>query len=164
MGTFIAERLINSEDGETWIIENKYYVADVEFLFVDEPQKLEEIESESFQGCIFVFDSSSLHFEAWENVVKLYGNQAECTLIVGNQIVQGATQMKLEAERAYDLGGEFIQLPFNAKRIRSTSLMNSSSGIDRIIKAFECVMWRNMERQPVDWSNRKKLIIKEEIQ
>lgn len=142
---FIISNLTGGSTTE-WNIITKYYTAQVQFVLATTIQ-----EAEACEGCqalaLVVDSTKTSDLSQHANLLRAKSPELECTLVISNQRSEDAVIFDVQAEDAYDLGVEIVHVKYNPSVQKSANLLESSDGIDRIIKALQCVMWPEMQRQ-----------------
>merc|ERR1719433_1599185 len=146
VGKKVLAALIVGGESLEWKLETKYYTACINLVFLS---SLEEIQARNqFQALILIIDGTKTSdLKEYQDLLKSITPELECSLVVSNQRRNTDVLFKISPEKAYELGVEVINVKHDPSLERSANILQSSDGIDRIIKALQCVMWPDMERR-----------------
>lgn len=144
-------------------LRTKYYSAEVDALVAQvrdgKPAEPLELELHEFEAVLCVFNPadrlSFVHGRDFLQQLAESGN-FEVSLLVGNTRPQAATAgvKMMEVDRAYlegwcqDYAFEFVSVDEDGNQEEDEGMEEEKRGLDRVLEALECNMWRSMVRPP----------------
>jgi hypothetical protein len=140
----------------TLTLRTKYYKAPIEFhvhkILNNEPLQELQYDLKEYEAMICIVDVNQ--HESFSHVSKfvektLDQHQFEVSLLVGNLVKSNDLKQIQDLQKwSQDFMFEFVQLPhrsFFLKQEETLTDENEKIGMERILEALECNMWRSME-------------------
>lgn len=154
---YIAGQMIGNDVTDisdvTWSIQNKYYLAEVELVIIEEPKTvIDKATYEPYQAIVILADGGSeedilAQIDPWLNLLD---QNLEAQALVINHPREGSVISRSEnqtlREWAVKNCVEIISIAQGSER--NPKMRAAEMGTDRLCQMLECVMWPEMTRAP----------------